>query len=117
MPAGGADPTPLTGLPLGSYLFDALLLMTRHRIKRLVIWQGQEVAGILHLTQVLGLFSAHSHVPTLRIARADSPPPWRRSPGRQQQPFAPVCPGIHTLFLMKLIATINEQLIAKAFSW
>ena len=69
-PLAVLTPTPLIGLPLGSYLFDALLLMTRHRIKRLVIWQQGEVAGILQLTQVLGLFSTHSHVLTLRIARA-----------------------------------------------
>ena len=47
-PLAVLTPTPLTGLPLGSYLFDALLLMTRHRIKRLVIWQAGQVAGILH---------------------------------------------------------------------
>ncbi len=44
-PLAVLDPTPLIGLPLDSYLFDALLLMTRHRIKRLVVWQGQAVAG------------------------------------------------------------------------
>lgn len=116
-PLAVLTPTPLTGLPLGSYLFDALLLMTRHRIKRLVIWQGQEVAGILHLTQVLGLFSTHSHVLTLRIARADSPAALEAVAREQQQLIRSLfAQGIHTLFLMKLIATINEQLIAKAFS-
>ena len=91
--------------------------MTRHRIKRLVIWQGQEVAGILHLTQVLGLFSAHSHVLTLRIARADSQAALEAVAREQQQLIRTLfAQGIHTLFLMKLIATINEQLIAKAFA-
>ncbi|MBL0511636.1 putative nucleotidyltransferase substrate binding domain-containing protein [Aeromonas media] len=110
-------PAPLIGLTQGSYLFDALLLMTRHRIKRLVIWQGQEVAGVLHLTQVLGLFSAHSHVLTLRIARADSQGALEAVAREQQQLIRTLfAQGIHTLFLMKLIATINEQLIAKAFA-
>ncbi|TFF79140.1 cyclic nucleotide-binding/CBS domain-containing protein [Aeromonas taiwanensis] len=116
-PLAVLTPTPLIGLPLESYLFDALLLMTRHRIKRLVIWQGQEVAGILHLTQVLGLFSAHSHVLTLRIARADSPAALEAVAREQQQLVRSLfAQGIHTLFLMKLIATINEQLIARAFA-
>lgn len=110
-------PAPLIGLPIGGYLFDALLLMTRHRIKRLVVWQGQEVAGILHLTQVLGLFSAHSHVLTLRIARADSLDALEAVAREQQQLTRSLfAQGIHTLFLMRLIATINEQLIAKAFA-
>ncbi|MGL5815033.1 MAG: putative nucleotidyltransferase substrate binding domain-containing protein [Aeromonas sp.] len=110
-------PAPLIGLPLDGYLFDALLLMTRHRIKRLVVWQGQEVAGVLHLTQVLGLFSAHSHVLTLRIARVDDPASLEAVAREQQQLIRVLhAQGIHTLFLMRLIATINEQLIAKAFS-
>ncbi|MFQ2265326.1 putative nucleotidyltransferase substrate binding domain-containing protein [Aeromonas hydrophila] len=116
-PLAVLDPTPLIGLPLGSYLFDALLLMTRHRIKRLVVWQGQAVAGILHLTQVLGLFSTHSHVLTLRIARADTLPALEAVAREQQQLTRSLFgQGIHTAFLMKLIATINEQLIAKAFA-
>ncbi|MGY3901099.1 putative nucleotidyltransferase substrate binding domain-containing protein [Aeromonas lusitana] len=110
-------PAPLIGLPLGGYLFDALLLMTRHRIKRLVVWQGQEVAGVLHLTQVLSLFSAHSHVLTLRIARADNLAALEAVAREQQQLTRALhAQGIHTLFLMRLIATINEQLIAKAFT-
>lgn len=116
-PLAVLTPTPLIGLPLGSYLFDALLLMTRHRIKRLVIWQQGEVAGILQLTQVLGLFSTHSHVLTLRIARADSLPALEAVAREQQQLTRTLFgQGIHTAFLMRLIATINEQLIAKAFA-
>ncbi|MBV7412977.1 putative nucleotidyltransferase substrate binding domain-containing protein [Aeromonas sp. sif2433] len=116
-PLAVLSPAPLIGLPLGSYLFDALLLMTRHRIKRLVVWDRQEVAGVLHLTQVLGLFSAHSHVLTLRIARADSLPALEAVAREQQQLTRSLFgQGIHTAFLMRLIATLNEQLIAKAFT-
>ncbi|MGY4107814.1 putative nucleotidyltransferase substrate binding domain-containing protein [Aeromonas encheleia] len=116
-PLAVLSPAPLIGLPLGSYLFDALLLMTRHRIKRLVVWDRQEVAGVLHLTQVLGLFSAHSHVLTLRIARADSPAALEAVAREQQQLTRSLFgQGIHTAFLMRLIATLNEQLIAKAFA-
>lgn len=116
-PLSVLTPVPLIGLALGGYLFDALLLMTRHRIKRLVVWQRQEVVGVLHLTQVLGLFSTHSHVLTLRIARADSLPALEAVAREQQQlTRALFAQGIHTAFLMRLIATINEQLIARAFA-
>jgi len=116
-PLSVLPPEPLIGLALDSYLFDALLLLTRHRIKRLVIWRGDEVAGILHLTHVLGLFSTHSHVLTLRIARANTESALEEVAREQQQlTRALFAQGIHTAFLMKLIATINEQLIAKAFS-
>ncbi|MGL5389851.1 MAG: putative nucleotidyltransferase substrate binding domain-containing protein, partial [Shewanella sp.] len=69
------------------------------------------------LTHVLGLFSTHSHVLTLRIARADTEAALEAVAREQQQlTRALFAQGIHTAFLMKLIATINEQLIAKAFS-
>lgn len=116
-PLSVLNPVQLIGLPLESYLFDALLLMTRHHIKRLVVWQGNEVAGVLPLTQVLGLFSSHSHVLTLRIARADTQSALEAVAREQQQLTRSLfAQGIHTVFLMKLVATINEQLIAKAFA-
>lgn len=48
-----------------------MILMTRQRIERVAVTEDGQVIGLLHLTQVLSLFSTHSHVLALRIARAD----------------------------------------------
>lgn len=62
---------PLASVELGDFLFDAMILMTRQRIERVAVTEDGQVIGLLHLTQVLSLFSTHSHVLALRIARAD----------------------------------------------
>lgn len=110
-------PSPLVSLRPGDYLFDALILMTRHQIKRVVVTEGDEVRGILHLTRVLGLFSTHSQVLTLRIQRADDEAALV-AVAREQSHLASnlFAQGIHTAFLLRLMSAVNEQIIAKAFS-
>lgn len=89
---------PLASVELGDFLFDAMILMTRQRIERVAVTEDGQVIGLLHLTQVLSLFSTHSHVLALRIARADDLGDLRRCaenpghpdryPGRQRYPPA-----------------------------
>lgn len=108
---------PLISLPLGEYLFDALILMTRHQIKRIVITDGERICGILHLTRVLGLFSTHSHVLTLRINRANDESALEAVAREQGRLTANLfAQGIHTAFLLRLMSAVNEQLMAKAFA-
>lgn len=86
---------PLASVELGDFLFDAMILMTRQRIERVAVTEDGQVIGLLHLTQVLSLFSTHSHVLALRIARATTsatcalrgnPGHPDRYPGRQRYP-------------------------------
>ncbi|MFR9718381.1 putative nucleotidyltransferase substrate binding domain-containing protein [Aeromonas diversa] len=109
-------PVPLVALSEGDYLFDALILMTRHRVKRVVITRGEAILGTLHLSRVLGLFSTHSHVLTLRIHRAGSEQALEEVAREQGRLAANLfAQGIHTAFLLRLMSAVNEQLIAKAF--
>lgn len=108
--------TPVISIEQGDYLFNAMIAMTRHRVKRVLITQGEDIAGMLDMTQVLSLFSTHSHVLALRIARAASIEELalasESQPSLVQTLFNN---GIHTRFVMALIASINEQIIEKAF--
>ncbi|MGF1726600.1 DUF294 nucleotidyltransferase-like domain-containing protein [Photobacterium nomapromontoriensis] len=100
----------------GDYLFNAMLAMTRHKVKRVSVHDGDQLAGMLDLTQVLSLFSTHSHVLTLRIARARSIDELALAASSQQRLVETLFNnGIHTRFVMELIATVNEQIIDKAF--
>ena len=54
------------------YLFDALIRMTRAHIERLVVLDGDELVGILDITDVLVLFFTQSHSLGIRIERAVS---------------------------------------------
>lgn len=75
--------TPLAELPVGELanytlvtvrpdapLFDALALMIRHRIHRLVVAEGEQIHGILEQLDLLSFLSNHSYLITLQILEA-----------------------------------------------
>lgn len=115
-PVSRVATTPVISVHKGDFLFNAMLAMTRHKVKRVQVLDGNDVAGMLDLTQVLSLFSTHSHVLTLRIARAKTIDELALAAGSQHRLVETLFNnGIHTLFVMELIATVNEQIIEKAF--
>ncbi|MEH6531390.1 MAG: DUF294 nucleotidyltransferase-like domain-containing protein [Photobacterium frigidiphilum] len=108
--------TPVVSVNKDDFLFNAMIAMTRHKVKRVQVLDAGQVVGMLDLTQVLSLFSTHSHVLTLRIARAETIEELSLAASSQQRLVATLFNnGIHTLFVMELIASVNEQIIEKAF--
>ncbi len=71
-PLGDVASWQLLTIASDEYLFDALVLMTRHQVERLVVMDRGELAGILELNDVLGLFSTESHSLGIRIQRAET---------------------------------------------
>ncbi|PSW12160.1 cyclic nucleotide-binding/CBS domain-containing protein [Photobacterium sanctipauli] len=116
VPIGDVATAPVISVDKGDYLFNAMLAMTRSKVKRVSVLDDGEIVGMLDLTQVLSLFSTHSHVLTLRIARANSIEELALAAGSQARLVETLFNnGIHTRFVMELIATVNEQIIEKAF--
>ncbi|MGF1701728.1 DUF294 nucleotidyltransferase-like domain-containing protein [Photobacterium makurazakiensis] len=113
---GQVATAPVISVNKGDFLFNAMLAMTRHKIKRVSVLDEGNIVGMLDLTQVLSLFSTHSHVLTLRIARANSIEELALAASSQSRLVETLFNnGIHTRFVMELIATVNEQIIEKAF--
>ncbi|TWI55700.1 CBS domain-containing protein [Pseudomonas duriflava] len=115
-PIGPLAYRPVAWVELGDFLFDAMILMTRQRIERVAVRQGQQVIGLLHLTQVLSLFSTHSHVLALRIARAETLDELRHAAETLDTLIATLeGNGIRLRFIMQLVSALNEQLLAQVF--
>jgi CBS domain-containing protein len=109
---------PLASVELGDFLFDAMILMTRQRIERVVVRQKGQAVGLLHLTQVLSLFSTHSHVLALRIARAETLEDLQRAAETLDTLIATLeGNGIRLRFIMQLVSALNEQLLARVFEY
>ncbi|WP_069861249.1 DUF294 nucleotidyltransferase-like domain-containing protein [Pseudomonas citronellolis] len=107
---------PLASVELGDFLFDAMILMTRLRIERVAVHEDGEVVGLLHLTQVLSLFSTHSHVLALRIARAETEEELRGAAETLHTLIATLAGnGIRLRFIMQLVGALNEQLLERLF--
>lgn len=98
------------------FLFNAMVTMTRQRVKRLMVCEGSHAVGMLDMTQILSAFSTHSHVLSLSIARANSVEELALASNRQQQLVdSLVTNGIRTRFMMELVSAVNEQIIERAF--
>lgn len=108
---------PVVSVERGDFLFHAMISMTRQRVKRVrVVGQQGQTAGMLDLPQVLSLFSTHSHVLNLQIARAQTIDELVIAANSQSKLVHTLFNnGIHTRFVMQLIATVNEQIMEKAF--
>ncbi len=116
-PVGRLATYPVVHVDEGDFLFNALVLMTRQRVKRLMVCDGNDAVGILDMTQILSAFSTHSHVLSLSIARATSIEELVLASNRQRQLVAGLLTnGIRTRFIMELISAVNELIIEKAFT-
>lgn len=53
-------------------LFDALLMMIRHRVHRVLVRDGERIVGVLSQLDLMGFVSNHSHLIALQVAQAES---------------------------------------------
>ncbi|MFB9213719.1 DUF294 nucleotidyltransferase-like domain-containing protein [Vibrio sinaloensis] len=115
-PVGKIATFPVIHVDDGDFLFNAMIKMTRNRMKRVMVADGKDAVGMLDMTQILSAFSTHSHVLTLSIARATSVEELALASNRQRQLVDSLLSnGIRTRFIMELISAVNEQIIEKAF--
>ncbi|MBE0506446.1 MAG: cyclic nucleotide-binding/CBS domain-containing protein [Marinospirillum sp.] len=100
------------------FLFNALVLMTRHKIQRVVVFDGSKLAGLVELTDVLSFFSSQSHVIGLQIERAANLDELARAArGTTALISGLVSQGVKIRFAMDLLAALNGRIIAKAFEY
>ncbi|CAH0524403.1 DUF294 nucleotidyltransferase-like domain-containing protein [Vibrio hippocampi] len=100
----------------GDFLFNAMVAMTKQKVKRLMVSQGNQAVGMLDMTQILSAFSTHSHVITLSIARASSVDELALVSVQQRKLVSQLINnGVRTRFMMELTSAINDQIIEKAF--
>ncbi len=106
----------LIAIEKGDFLFNAMLAMTQHHIERVVVKDGETILGILEMSHLLSLFSTHSHVLALRIARASTIAELKSAAGTTNKLVENLTNnGIKIVFIMKLLATINEQIMRRLF--
>jgi len=98
------------------FLFNALVLMTRHKIQRIVVFDHNQLAGLVELTDVLSFFSSQSHVIGLQIERAGNLDELARAAkGTTELINGLVAQGVKVRFAMDLLAALNGRIIAKAY--
>ncbi|HRO61345.1 MAG TPA: DUF294 nucleotidyltransferase-like domain-containing protein, partial [Burkholderiaceae bacterium] len=61
-----------TAVPADAELLEALLLMLRHRVHRVLVQEGDEVVGVLGQLELMSFVSNHSHLIALQVQQAGS---------------------------------------------
>lgn len=98
------------------FLFNALVLMTRHKIQRVVVFEQDKLRGLVELTDVLSFFSSQSHVIGLQIERASNLEELAQAAkGTTELISGLVSQGVKIRFAMDLLAALNGRIIAKAY--
>ncbi|MEY4138624.1 MAG: hypothetical protein RLZZ371_806 [Pseudomonadota bacterium] len=62
----------LITLPPDAELFDALLIMLRHRVHRVLVKEGDAIVGVLSQLDLMSFMSNHSHLITLQVEQAQN---------------------------------------------
>ncbi len=96
------------------FLFEGLLSMTRHGIRRLVVRDGDQIAGVLEQVDLLSFLSSQSYIIGLQIDRASIQEELRTAT-RQLATLVQVLYGQGTKirFVAQLVAELNRRIAAK----
>ena len=107
---------PLVAVDAHAVLFQALVRMTRHRVERVVVREGERIVGTLGLTEVLSHYSSQSHLIGLRLERAETIDEIAAAArGLTDLVSTLHAQGAKMSYLMELVSALNSRLIDKVF--
>lgn len=117
-PVGPLASRPLVAQQTTDVLFQALTTMAERHIERVAVCDGDAIVGTLGMAEVLAHYASHSHLISLRLARA-----------RTLDEVADAARGMTTLVrtlhaqgvrmpaLMALVSALNSRVMARLFTW
>lgn len=116
-PVGPLANRPLVCVDTDDVLFQALIGMTERRIERVVVRaQDGGLAGTLGIAEVLSHFASHSHLISLRLARARSLDEIAdAAAGMTGLVRSLAAHGARIPYLMGLVSALNERVMAQVF--
>ena len=99
-----------------SFLFDAIFLMIKHNIKRVVVEENGKIIGILNEVDLLSLYSNQPQFLALRVERAKSIKDLKILADSIARTVKILYKeGIRTRHIMKIVSEINTRIFKKAF--
>ena len=115
-PVGPLARYELLSLDRDDLLFNALVLMTKHSVRRLVVTEQGAVAGMLEQTDLLAVLSNHSQVIALQIDRAASPDDLRQASHDIVGLIRTLHgTGVKVSFIADLVTELNRKIFRRLF--
>ena len=115
-PIGDIATTNLITIERDDFLFNALLMMTEHSIKRIVVMDKNEMVGILEQVDIISLFSHRSTLITMRIEKAKNLEELASCSADLIYVIRSLMDkGVKVRHITKLLGELNHKLFAKTF--
>ncbi|WP_431855744.1 DUF294 nucleotidyltransferase-like domain-containing protein [Azospirillum sp.] len=97
-------------------LFNALILMTKHSVRRIVITEAGRIAGLLEQIDLLSALSNHSQVIALQVDRAESTEDLRKASADTVGLIRTLhATGVRVPFIADLVTELNRKIFRRLF--
>ena len=108
----------LIAMPPDGELFDALLLMVRHRVHRLLVRDGETILGVLSQLDLMSFVSNHSHIIALRVEQSSSIDELRAA-ALQMDGLVELLQGggVRIEVITALVSQLNTRVLARLWSF
>jgi CBS domain-containing protein len=109
---------PIIVIEKHDFLFNALLLFTKHGIKRLVVMDDGKIIGILEQLDLLSYFASHSHLIAMQIEKADSAKELQLIGNDLLSLVKSLSSkGVKVRYIAKLVSELNAKIMKKVFEF
>ena len=107
----------LVAVDVDARVFEALILMIRHHVHRVVVKRGEEIVGVLGQLDLMGFVSNHSHLIALSIEQATSIAELKAA-SHQVDDLVDLLHGGGTRVevISRMVSELNAQLFARLWS-
>lgn len=108
----------LFSVQANDFLFNALVVMTKYRIQRVVVFNGKKLIGLVDLADVISFLSSQSHVIGLQIERTTNLEELAEIARSTTNMIGGLMSqGVNIRFAMDLLSALNSRIIGKAFEF
>ncbi|TXT36081.1 MAG: hypothetical protein FD135_4518 [Comamonadaceae bacterium] len=98
-------------------LFDALLIMLRHRVHRVLVKDGDTILGVLSQLDLMSFMSNHSHLITLQVEQAHTITDLKVAALQVDDTIKMLQRGgMHIEIISKLVSELNSQIFARLWT-
>lgn len=109
----------LISMRTDDFLFNAMLTMTKHSIKRLIIYNLEgEIAGVLDQMDLLSYFSNHSHLIVVQIERAANKDQLKKASQNLTTMIQTLnAKGVKIRYITQLVNELNRKVFEKLYEF
>lgn len=115
-PVGPVARYDLITLDRDDLLFNALVLMTKHSVRRVVVTENDAIAGLLEQADLLGALSNHSQVVALQVEKAAGTDDLARASADMLTLIRTLhATGVKVPFIAELVTELNRKIFRRLF--